>query len=68
MGKKRNFLPKQNAHDLLVGTLSTGIPSNTRSADILQDLGWDTLEQRRSKQLAIGVFKFFIGITYIGRV
>ena len=30
---------------------------NTRSADILQDLGWDTLEQRRSKQLAISVFK-----------
>ena len=30
---------------------------NTRSADILQDLGWDTLKQRRSKQLAISVFK-----------
>ena len=30
---------------------------NTRSADILQDLGWDTLEQRRSKRLAISVFK-----------
>ena len=30
---------------------------NTRSADILQDLRWDTLEQRRSKQLAISVFK-----------
>ena len=28
----------------------------TRSADILQDLGWDTLEQRRSKQPAISVF------------
>ena len=28
-----------------------------RSADILQDQGWDTLEQRRSKQLAISVFK-----------
>ena len=26
MGKKRNFLPKQNTHDLLVGTLSIGIP------------------------------------------
>ena len=30
---------------------------NTRSANILQDLRWDTLEQRRSKQLAISVFK-----------
>ena len=30
---------------------------NTRSADILQDVGRDTLEQRRSKQLAISVFK-----------
>ena len=28
MGKKRNFIPKQNTHDLLVGTLSIGIPSN----------------------------------------
>ena len=25
--KKRNFIPKQNTHDLLVGTLSIGIPS-----------------------------------------
>ena len=30
---------------------------NTRSADILQDLRWDTLGQRRSKKLAISVFK-----------
>ena len=30
---------------------------NTRSADILLDLGWDTLEQRGSKQLAISVYK-----------
>ena len=32
---------------------------NTRSADILQDLhvGWDSLKQKRSKQLAISVFK-----------
>ena len=30
---------------------------NTRSADILQDLRWENLEQRRSKQLAISVFK-----------
>ena len=28
MGKKKNFIPKQNTHDLLVGTLSIGIPSN----------------------------------------
>ena len=27
MGKKRNFIPKQNTHDLRVGTLSTGILS-----------------------------------------
>ena len=25
--KKRNFIPKQNSHDLLVGTLWIGIPS-----------------------------------------
>ena len=31
---------------------------DTRSADILQDLGWDTLEHRRSKKLAISVFKY----------
>ena len=29
--------------------------NNTRSADIFQDLGWDTPRQRRSKQLAISV-------------
>ena len=28
MGKKGNFIPKQNTHDLLVGTLSIGIPSS----------------------------------------
>ena len=28
MGKRRNFIPKQNTHDLLVGTLSIGMPSN----------------------------------------
>ena len=28
-----------------------------RSADILDTLGWDTLEQKRTKQLAISVFK-----------
>ena len=27
MGKKRNFIPKQNTHDSLVGTLSIGMPS-----------------------------------------
>ena len=27
MGKKKNFIPKQNTHDSLVGTLSIGIPS-----------------------------------------
>ena len=30
---------------------------NSRSVDILRDLRWDSLEQRRSKQLAISVFK-----------
>ena len=39
------------------GRIITFSDYNTRSADILQDLGWDTLEQRRSKQLAISVFK-----------
>ena len=28
-----------------------------RSADFLEDLGWDTLERRRSKQLAVSVYK-----------
>ena len=31
------------------GRIITFSDYNTRSADILQDLGWDTLEQRRSK-------------------
>ena len=39
------------------GRIITFGDHNIRSADILQDLGWDTLEQRRSKQLAISVFK-----------
>ena len=39
------------------GRIITFSDYNTRSADILQDLGWDTLEQRRSKQLARSVFK-----------
>ena len=39
------------------GRIITFSDYNTRSADILQDLRWDTLEQRRSKQLAINVFK-----------
>ena len=39
------------------GRIITFNDYNSRSADILQDLRWDTLEQRRSKQLAIIVFK-----------
>ena len=39
------------------GRIITFSDYNTRSADILQDLGWDTLEKRRSKQPAISVFK-----------
>ena len=38
------------------GRIITFSDYNTISADILQDLGWDTLEQRRSNQLAIIVF------------
>ena len=30
---------------------------NTRSTDILHALGWDTLEQRCAKQLAVSVYK-----------
>ena len=39
------------------GEIITFSDYNTRSVDILQDLGWDSLEQRCSKQLAISVFK-----------
>jgi len=39
------------------GRIITFRDYNTRSVDILQDLGWDTLEQRRSKQLPISVLK-----------
>ena len=39
------------------GRIITFSDYNTRSADILQDFRWDALEQRRSKQLAISVFK-----------
>ena len=39
------------------GRIITFSDYNTRSADILQDLRWDTLEQRQSKQLTISVFK-----------
>ena len=39
------------------GRIITFSDYNTRSPDILQDLRWDTLEERRSKQLAISVFK-----------
>ena len=40
------------------GRIITFSDYNTRSVDILQHLRWDTLEQRRSKQLATSVFKF----------
>ena len=39
------------------GRVITFSDYNIRSADILQDVGWDTLEHRRSKQLPISVFK-----------
>ena len=39
------------------GRIITFRDYNTRSVDILQDLGWDTLEQRHSKQLPISVLK-----------
>ena len=39
------------------GRIITFSDYNTRSADILQELGWDTLDQRHSKQLAISLFK-----------
>ena len=40
------------------GRIITFSDCNTRSADILQDLGCDTLDNRCSKQLAISVFKY----------
>ena len=33
-----------------------------RSANILQDLGWETLENRRSKLLAVSVYKGMNGL------
>ena len=39
------------------GRIITFSDYNTRSANILQDLRWDTLEQTRSKQLEISVFQ-----------
>ena len=39
------------------GRIITLSDYNTRSVDILQDLGWDSLEQRCSKELVISVFK-----------
>ena len=39
------------------GGIITFSGSTVRSADILRDLRRDTLEERRSKQLAITVFK-----------
>ena len=50
LGSKIRFWIRRKEH-----TLSD---YDTRSADILQDLGWDTLEQRRSTKLAISVFKY----------
>ena len=44
---------------------------NTKSADILQDIGWDTLDQRPSKQLTISVFKSLtcaVHLVEVGRV
>ena len=40
------------------GRIITFSDYNSRSADILQDLGCDTLDKRCSKQLAISVFKY----------
>jgi len=42
----------------IAGRIITFSDYYTRCADILQDLGRDTLEQRRSKQLAVSVFKY----------
>ena len=39
------------------GKIITLSDYNTRSAAILQELGWDTLEQRHSMLLTISVFK-----------
>ena len=39
------------------GRIITFSDYNTGSANILQDLGWDSVEQRLFKQLAISVFK-----------
>ena len=39
------------------GRIITFSDYNRRSMHILRDLRWDPLEQRRSKQLAISVFK-----------
>ena len=39
------------------GRIITFCDYNRRSVDILRDLRWDPLEKRRSKQLAISVFK-----------
>ncbi|CAH3190966.1 unnamed protein product, partial [Porites evermanni] len=61
----RSLVPRQTLlkmYDALrlqnrAGRIITFSDYNTRSADILQDLRWDALEQRRSKQLAISIFK-----------
>jgi hypothetical protein len=38
---------------------------DVRSADILHGLGWDTLDQRRAKQLATSVYKAVNNLLYI---
>ena len=50
MGKKRNVIPKQNTHDLLVGTLSIGIPS---SVSWNKALGKNTLSEVRGHSPSI---------------
>ena len=55
MGKSQ--CDRQQKMQNRAGRIVTFSDYNTRSADILQDLGWDSLAQRRSKQLAISVFK-----------
>ena len=40
-----------------VSRIITFSDSNTRSADILHALEWDTLEQRRKKKLAVSVYQ-----------
>ena len=46
-----------HSSDVLDTRIGEWASANFQPWDILQDLGWDTLEQRRSKQLIISVFK-----------